>query len=562
MPDLAASLQGQDLGHLQVVARLWRLQELAGEPRQALLSLVAALLDPEQAQEQIAELPLQAQSALAELALSGGRVAWAYFSRKYGSIREMGPGRREREQPYLNPASAAEVLWYRALLARAFFDTPDGPQEFAYIPDDLLALLPPVEGAATPALGRPAFPVERDYVIAGSDRILDHICTYLAALRMQFPVTQIDALVIGWQALSQAGIPNETAGGAAPLSREALHALCVTAGLLDVHGNPDPERVRNFLEADRGIALAHLVQAWKESHTFNELRMMPTLNAEGNWENDPLRTRQTLLGFLTALPAGIWWSLPGFVTALKEQSPDFQRPAGDYDSWFLRDRRSGEFLRGFESWDQVDGALVRFLLAGPMHWLGLLDLAAPGPDRAVTAFRLSAWADMLLQGKPAPGLPAEDARLLVASDARLRMPRLVPRVARYQLARFCAWEEESEAGYAYRLTPAALERARQAGLSINHLLALLRRYAEHIPPSLPRALERWNQHGPEASLERVLVLRLASPDLLQALRASRAARYLGDPLGPTAIIVKSGAEKKIFAILAEMGYLGESKTES
>jgi len=34
-------------------------------------------------------------------------------------------------------ASPAEALFYRALLARAFFPTSDGLQEFAYIPDDL-----------------------------------------------------------------------------------------------------------------------------------------------------------------------------------------------------------------------------------------------------------------------------------------------------------------------------------------------------------------------------------------------------------------------------------------
>ena len=50
---------------------------------------------------------------------------------------EAGPGRRDREQGYLNPVSAAETLFYRAFLGRAFFDTASGAQEFAYIPEDL-----------------------------------------------------------------------------------------------------------------------------------------------------------------------------------------------------------------------------------------------------------------------------------------------------------------------------------------------------------------------------------------------------------------------------------------
>jgi hypothetical protein len=44
---------------------------------------------------------------------------------------------------------------------------------------------------------------------------------------------------------------------------------------------------------------------------------------------------------------------------------------------------------------------------------------------------------------------------------------------------------------------------------------------------------------------------------LQRLRESKAARFLGDPLGPTAVIVRPGAQGKVLAALAEMGYLGE-----
>src|SRR5579859_5992190 len=40
-------------------------------------------------------------------------------------------------------------------------------------------------------------------------------------------------------------------------------------------------------------------------------------------------------------------------SAVKEEEPDFQRPAGNYDSWYIRDAQSGEYLRGFESWDRV-----------------------------------------------------------------------------------------------------------------------------------------------------------------------------------------------------------------
>ncbi len=308
-----------------------------------------------------------------------------------------------------------------------------------------------------------------------------------------------------------------------------------------------------------------LARAWTSSTTFNDLRMIPHMVFEGNWQNDPLQARHAVLDFLSNVPEKTWWSLPAFVADVHEQHPDYQRPAGDYDSWFIRDKRSGEYARGFEAWDAVDGELVRFMVTGPLHWLGILDLAQPelsdapnGVLSAVTAFRFSEWSTQLLEGLPPAGLPVEDAKLLAGSDARLRIPRLAPRAARYQVARFCAWEGEKDGEYRYRITPASLGRARQQGLTTTHLLNLLRRYAQNLPPGLVKAIERWEQRGAEAHLEHLTVLRLATPELMQAVRSSRASRYLGDMLGPTAVIIKTGAAEKVIFILAEMGYLGEA----
>jgi hypothetical protein len=334
-----------------------------------------------------------------------------------------------------------------------------------------------------------------------------------------------------------------------------------TAGLLDESGVPVPEPARAFLEVGRGEGLAQLVRAWKQSTSFNELRLLPNLSAEGKWENDPLRARQVVLSFLSGIPAGTWWSLASFVAAIKQRNPDFQRPAGDYDSWFIREISSGEFLRGFAHWDEVDGALIRYILTGPLHWLGVLDLATPEAETEVTAFRFSGWSDTLLQGRPPQGMPLEEQPLLVRSDARLSARRLTPRRVRYQVARFCEWEKETPDGYQYRITPASLKRAQQQGLTVAQLLALLNRHVKTIPPSMVKALERWDQHGSEARLEKVVVLRVSSAEVLQALRKSRAARFLGDPLGPTVVVVKPGSIEKVLAALAELGYLGEARVD-
>ncbi len=532
MPSLEKSLQARDLGHLRIVAEHWGVELTAREARTGRQQLAAALLDPELIDEVVTALPAAARAALADLLRHGGRLPWPQFTRRHGDIREIGPARRDRQRPDRNPQSPAEILWYRALLARAFFDTPDGPQEFAFLPDDLLPLLPLPHSPGPDPLGRPASPQERSHRLPATDRIIDHATTLLAALRI--------------------GQPHRYHGDVPP---NALQALLAAAGLLTPAGHPRPQPVRDFLEAPRSQAHSQLARAWRHSPDFDELRLLPGLQPEGDWKNNPLRTRQAVLDLLATLPNNTWWSLNAFIAAVKTRHPDFQR--SEFDSWYLRDRASGQFLRGFEHWDAVEAALLRYLITGPLHWLMGVELAAPEPDAPPSAFRIPPGG-LCLPTHPHPGRAHETpAKIHLRSDGRIAVPPLASRAARYQIARFCDWEPPKSGQYRYRLTPSSLARAAEQGLRVEHLIALLARHTGGIPPNLTKALKDWQKHGTAARVEQLSVLRLSSPEALQALRASRAARFLAGLLGPTAVALKPGAEHKVLAALMEMGYLGE-----
>ncbi len=257
--------------------------------------LSASLLDAELAGELIDALSPQADSAIRALVDEGGRIPWATFVRKYGDIRDMGAGKRDRERPHLKPSSTTEMLFYRGLLARAFFDTEKGPQEFAYIPDDLLELLNNIfyEELEEPneplknnsgeivvqgeALGRPASPGEHGNEILASDLILDDATTLLAALRMG------KAMESNGLPLIQEQIP-------------VLQSLLATANLIK-NDIPQAEAVKTFLECPRSEALKMLQAAWMESKSFNELRLMPGIICEGEWKNQPARNARIPIEF-------------------------------------------------------------------------------------------------------------------------------------------------------------------------------------------------------------------------------------------------------------------------
>jgi hypothetical protein len=372
--------------------------------------------------------------------------------------------------------------------------------------------------------------------LPATDRVLDHCCTLLAALRLgdlhRSPAADT------WQP---------------PL--EVVHELLRAVNLISSEEEPVAEDARPFLEMSRAEALAWLVDGWRQSDQFNELWLMPGVVCEGAWQNDPRVAREQLLTWLADLPAGEWWQMDAFVDAIFEQAPDFQRPAGDFDTWLIRQADTGDSLSGIEHWQEVDGALIRYLITGPLHWLGLVDLAARAEGDPASAFRLSTWAADLLQGQAPAGIAAEEDPLKALSDGRLLAGAHSPRIARYQAARFGLWLAETDTTYTYQLTPQSLAEAAEQGLKISHLETLLNKYGDPPPPSLVQALHQWEKDGQQARIHPCVVLRVGDPKILQALRSTPADRFLGDVLGPTVVTVNPGAVEKVRSALARLGYL-------
>ena len=78
-----------------------------------------------------------------------------------------------------------------------------------------------------------------------------------------------------------------------------------------------------------------------------------------------------------------------------------------------------------------------------------------------------------------------------------------------------------------------------------------------IPPPLVKALKRWEANGTEARVENLFVLRVSRPEIMEEMRSSKAGRFLGELLSPTAVVVKEGAIQKVMTALAELGLLAE-----
>lgn len=464
--------------------------------------LAAQLTDPtnvQMAYQEAVDYWPESEEAISLLLREHGEVPEAQFSRQFGAIRQMGPAKLEREAPWLNPESVAELLYYYGLLGRTFKGAGQKAHTIIYLPSDITAWLPhpqnpaaegglPIKSVAPPPAARQT--LADDSLLEDAGTLLGFVYSRPLRVTPSGPhPDDVDQLVGRLRLPYSSDMPE--------LNIRLGLLLHVAARLNWFRREGDTiqltnNSVRAFLDKTRAEQRQALFAAWRDSPDWNDLCRTPDFECTetGNWKNDPLQTRQTLLRLLGQLQPGIWYTENDFAAAVKQVEPDFQRPTGDYDSWYLRQNSTQEFLKGFEKWDQVEGALIRFLLRGPLHWLRVVDLADPslGSNLLIS---LSRWGAAWLghdvpqpEENPHPKITvAEDFTVTVAPDA--------PLTDRFRVERFAEWQA-SYPNYIYRITQRTLKRAADAGITAPRIADFLRTRDRNAPARVLAALEKFS----------------------------------------------------------------------
>ncbi len=571
MTTLKQILVNRDSGLLRIFFETWGIETGIPVEKSNFIEKFEQFVDEEKITTMIKSLQNEERNAIDDLMSNGGKMSWANFSRKYGEMREMGEAKRERERPYeIGHATTSEYLWYRCLINIDFFITdPDvGLMEYVYIPEDIIHQIEKPSFQNKISSFHPIIVDKSGLQLFANDNILENICTYLAGIRNFFSDKEIEKMFI----IDEKVISNHLNIPTIRLSEIKLLLSGIGFDITDEEFNT--HFVGEFLEESRSELLLRLVDGWIRSQDYNELKLLPNYEFEGEWNNYPEKTRKYLLSRIEYINFNItsegsegYISLDDFVNWIKNENPEFLRPTADYDSWFIKEKLSGNYLRGFESWDAVEGQLIRYMITVHMYWLGLVDLlfAKDKNDHNssldVEGFRLSSWGKSMLKQK-APHIPKEnEQKIVINSNGSIHIPVRSFMRNRYQFSRFCEWIAYKKDIYSYRISPSSLENARKQGLMVKHLIWLINENVEIVPPSLLRALREWENNGSQARLERSIILRVRNPDILRQLQKTNASRFLGDPLSTTAIIVKNGAQEKVIEALAEIGYLSEANID-
>jgi Helicase conserved C-terminal domain len=555
---LAPLLATYPLEMLRVIANRWDVDLPAKTAKEASSALASAMLKAEAAARVWERLPDDERGALQTLLGSKNhQMPAALFTRTYGAIRQVGAEQIQRDKPHLNPAGITEALYYRGLLATGSVKGKADLVPVIYVPHDLAAVLPAkVTGFALnpeptpPPPTVPAIP-EPPNIRMADTMIVDDLATLLVFCRLR-PLPLEGGLPSPEQ---QQAIKQYFIGHYSQARMALLISLMLDMNLAFLNGHMlelIPEKTRAWLEQPRPTQVRLLVEAWRDSRNFQELAYTPGLKLEktGGWQYDPLLARQTVLGFLESVPPNGWWEVGQMLEDIKENEADFQRPDGDYDSWYIRDEKSGKYLKGFESWDRVEGALLRFLLAGVMHGLGLIDVAKEG-----TLVRLTAYGRALSDVGEWPKANPEETAIKVNAEGICEVLRAVNRYERFQIARFCEWVSAGDP-YIYRISKPTVDAAMQQGLKPDMIVAFLRKLTkDNLPEAVVSRLELWGKPGREmARLSQVIVLRVTSKETMDMILSTPALRrYVGASLGPTACIVREDQWQPLKEALELMG---------
>ncbi len=548
---LYQTLMDSDIARLRVIAQQWDLALIADRRADMAAELAEAMARAEVVERVWEQLEPEPKAALVDLLRHEGAMHWAAFTRRWGRIRMVGPGRLEREALWEAPVSPAESLWYWGLLQRApDIDATGTSVEMAFVPESLRLYLPTPPELDVPLPRTTAPPL---HVLDRDDRLCDDLVTVLAYV--QNHAVQMSATG-AWPDRHRAALAGQLR---TPEASGLLRTVVLEKGWLELNDQgelrPAPQPILTWLRADRWEQWRTVAQAWLESETWNDLALVPALQpdpAQG-WPNEPLVTRRNAIELLTRCTPGVWYPLTGFIDHVREYTPDFMRPGADYDAWGLRDVLTEVPLRGFEAWDAVEGALLSTLLLQPLTWLGIVELGRANPTLPPDSFRLSEMGAALLELGDCPTLPAPPDVELQATGTLV-----VPAGSHYehfQLSRIAEAVATTSTSYRYRLTPTSLACARRQHIPLRRIIEFLSEATgRSLPAALRKAIERSYRQRGQVRLTQTWVLRAKDPDLLdyEEVRA-----LLQERLGPGVALVRAADVERLSAVLIQSGLLAD-----
>lgn len=379
------------------------------------------------------------------------------------------------------------------------------------------------------------------------------------------------------------------AGGEARL--DFLFSLLMATGLC-LLGSPVtvwPEVRTHFLRLDAPAQRAALARGYLTNMLWSEI--WPVLGAqkprlelkrqfrEIDYRPEHLRAdlatlRIRVLRVLACLPEGQWIDLEALYPVLRVLWPRFSwNMPGTYryyfnpePPWFLAEAGHDEPLdtRHPRQWDRAQGAFIREIIGGPLHWLGFADLRLErGMLRAV---RLHGLADLFFDRSEVPALPQHGAARRPAGtgpEASVEghcitvRPSAIGAEAHGLLESIARLQTATTGRFVYQLDAQTVQRSFEKGVTLSQILDDWQRLLPMpMPDTLRAQLEAWWQaYGRVHIYRNLTVIEFADDYALAEMKAvTSLGRHMVAEVSPRLVIVPEAAAAELVAELEKAGY--------
>jgi hypothetical protein len=469
----------------------------------------------------------------------------------------------ERERPWLEPDNALEELFYKGLLYRAYGNVDDHYGEILFIPQELLVRLYTLKGDELEVKAQAVPTPER---VRGDDsRIMEDLFAILVYMRREQPPAPgkgQDPLAT----LEEMDLPSRLLGEVAEGRMRFLWHLVWKLDLaLEEDGVLQPSLcARDWLQLTDAQRMQNLYEAWRDDTEWNELRLVPSLRCEEmGQQGDLVSARRKLLQALSDHTPNGWFSLEAFVDILNRHYPDYLRPDADFERWDVRDAETNAYLRGFESWYDVEGALVKYVMETSLRWLGVVDVGYNHEGEEPRAVSITERGRELLNGRePAGGgeRGSSEALATVNDDLTVAISCQNTLYERYQLERFAEWQKQRDRAF-YRITEGSLYKGLNTGVKVEQIIGFLQRITgDNVPSHVVHRLYAWGGRFGRVSIREVVLLQTVDEETMRQLQDDpKVGEILGKPISPTACLVNQERVPELAQQLRALGIWPKAK---
>jgi hypothetical protein len=518
------------------VASLRRMAELHGLDHgdaathaELVEALVARLSDATYLHERLAELTPAERQALAAARRGGGEIRGFLLQRLLGSDE---PG-------------AVRALTEPGLLFRTF--APVGPHrgEVFTAADELLELLPPTDAEdddVNPPL--PVDPPERGARRGGDPAF--SIFTLLSLRQRQVgaaPDASAGARASQLQSETERWT-REPGGWAWPERWSFLEHLCVALGLIVDGRLASTARLARLL-GDRGQLTGRLWQAYTRDRSWAELGRAGVPHGDELAEQaDPTALRGSVLHELARLEPGRWLTVAELSGWLRRAAPTLVREHLDARAVVLRDPATGKPLFDDDGWALVEGPLLRYVVLGPLYWLGIV-----ATDDAGERFALTPTGGALLRQSGEAPADRQAERCVWAGDA-FEAPARADLGQLLRAEHYLHLEHRAQISR-YRLQRGDIAAALLAGGSVDECRRLLLALGGPLPEAVESRLAQAEAEFGALVLRPAVLLEARSAAELDALDPA----LLRSRPGPTVAEVPAAQALAVAEELRRLGHL-------